>query len=153
MKHAWKPGLMFSACAALAGALLHLAMIFGGPAWFRFFGAPGGIVRMAAAGHWYPSFLCLAIAAVLALCAAYAFSAAGLIRRLPFLRPALALIGGVLFLRGLAFIPLVLLAPRAMAGITSSTGIDSFLVVTSVLCLAMGAAYLAACVYLPPARR
>lgn len=142
MKQIWKSGLVLSGCAALAGALLHVAIVFGGPAWFRFFGAPEGIIRMAAAGHWYPTAVCLAISAVLALCAAYAFSGAGLIRRLPFLPLALALMGTVLCLRGVAFVPLMLLAPGPMASITSSTGVDAFLVVTSGLCLAVGVSYL-----------
>jgi hypothetical protein len=153
MKPAWQACLVLSGCAALAAGLLHIGIIFGGPAWFRFFGAPRHIIRMAAAGHWYPTAVCLAVAAVLLVCAAYAFSGAGLLRRLPFLRLALALIGSVLFLRGLVFLPMMLLAPSSMARITSSTGIDLFLVVTSFLCMAMGLAYLVAFLKLSPQRK
>jgi hypothetical protein len=89
-----------------AGAsLLHLAVIIGGPDWYRFLGAGEGMARMAEQGSWTPTVITLGIASVLAVWSAYAFSGAGLIPRLPLIRTALVLISGVYLLRGLVLIP------------------------------------------------
>jgi hypothetical protein len=64
------------------------------------------MARMAARGHWYPTVLTLGIAAILCAWALYAWSGAGLIPRLPLLRPGLCAITGVYLLRALAFVPL-----------------------------------------------
>jgi hypothetical protein len=73
----------------VGAALLHLACIFGGPSWYRFFGAGEHIVRLAERGSARPALITVVIAAVLCGLAAYAFSGAGLLPRLPLLRPAL----------------------------------------------------------------
>lgn len=64
------------------------------------------MARMAERGHWYPTVLTLGIAAILGTWALYAWSGAGLIRRLPLLRPALCVITGVYLFRALAFVSL-----------------------------------------------
>jgi hypothetical protein len=98
-----------------AGAsILHLCVIAGGPDWYRFFGAGEGMARMAERGSATPGLITLAIAAILAIWAAYAFSGAGLIRRLPLIRTALVLISAVYLLRGLALVPIVLMRPHTI---------------------------------------
>ena len=136
-----KSYLLLAGIAASAGALLHIAILFGGPDWYAFFGAPQGLVAMARAGNIRAPISCLVIAAFLALLAAYAFSGAGLIRRLPALRPGLASISTILILRGVLFAPLIIWRPGALSGICNCRSVDTFIVVTSALCLAMGAAY------------
>lgn len=84
-----------------AAAALHIAVIFGGPSWYRFFGAGERMARMAARGSPRATAITLVIAAVLATWAAYAFSGAGLLRPLPLLRVALVLISAIYLLRGL----------------------------------------------------
>src|SRR3546814_7713621 len=96
---------------------------------------------MARAGNLRAPLSCLVIAAFLALLAACAFSGAGIIRRLPFLRPALAVIAAVLLLRGVAFVPLILWRPDTLYGICDCRSVDAFMIVTSALCLAMGVGY------------
>lgn len=81
-------------------ALLHLAVIVGGPSWYRFFGAGEGMARMAEQGSFKPVAITLLIAAVLAIWAAYAFSGAALIRRLPLLRTGLVVISLIYLARG-----------------------------------------------------
>ncbi len=98
--------LVLAGAGSLAASLLHLACIAGGPDWYRFFGAGERMARMAARGHWYPTAVTLAIAAILCAWALYAWSGAGLIRRLPLLRVGLCVITGVYLLRALAFAPL-----------------------------------------------
>jgi hypothetical protein len=133
--------LVFVGVVATAGALLHIAILFGGPDWYAFFGAPQGLVDMARAGNVRAPISCLVIAAFLSLLAAYAFSGAGVIRRLPFLRLVLSSIAGVLILRGILFVPLILWRPGTLSGICECRSVDAFIIVTSVLCLAMGIGY------------
>ena len=97
---------------SVAASLLHLACIVGGPDWYRFFGAGEPIARAAERGSWIPALLTIGIAALLAICAAYAFSGAGMIRRLPLLRTGLVVISGVYLARGLViFYPAVMMRP------------------------------------------
>jgi hypothetical protein len=110
-------------------ALLHLACIVGGPAWYRFFGAGEAIVAMAERGLMRPTLITLAIAAVLAIWGAYAFSGAGLLPRLPLLRPALVAITAV-FLARAAALPFLF---RAMPDRSAA-----FLWTSSAIVLAIG---------------
>lgn len=96
MRHFSNRYLICSGLATLLGALTHLGAIIGGPSWYSFIGAPDSIARLAANGHPYPAVLCVAIASVLCVWAAYAFSGAGLVRRLPFVRLVLAVISAAL---------------------------------------------------------
>jgi hypothetical protein len=127
--------------AAVAGAALHVAILFGGPDWYAFFGAPAGLVEMARSGNLRAPISCLVIASLLALIAAYAFSGAGVVRRLPFLRLGLGSIAAVLILRGVLFIPLVVWRPGALSGVCDCRNVDAFLIVTSALCLVMGVGF------------
>ena len=75
---------------AIAGVIIHIGAVFGGPAWFVFFGAPPNIVASARAGTWLAPVSSLIIAGLMALCVLYAASAVGLLRRVPLLQPGLA---------------------------------------------------------------
>lgn len=122
--------------AALSGiaALLHVGIIFGGAPWYRFFGAGEKLAAADAAGHLYPAVITAGIAAVLATWAAYALAGAGVIAPLPLLKAALLLITAIYLLRGLAIVPLLLLA-RGKA--------TPFLVWSSLICIGFGAVHLA----------
>jgi len=133
--------LILAGIAASAGAALHIAILFGGPDWYAFFGAPRGLVEMARAGNLRAPISCLVIAAFLTLLAGYAFSGAGVIRRLPFLRFGLASIAAILILRGVLFVPLIVFRPGSLAGICDCRDVDSFIIVTSALCLGLGVGY------------
>lgn len=135
--------LLMAASVLLLGALVHLAIPVGGPAWYAFFGAPPQLVAMAEAGSIRPALTCIVIAAMLVVVSAYGFSGAGTIRRLPGLRIVLALVGAALTVRGLGFIPIALWRPQLLGALCGNCdGASAFLVVTSVLCLAAGIAYL-----------
>lgn len=95
----------------MCGAAIHIGAIFGGAAWYAFFHAPPSIVVSAQAGTWPAPVSALVIAALMAICGAYAFSAAGVVRRLPLLRTALITIAGICLLRGLLLIPLAVKRP------------------------------------------
>ena len=80
------PWLLAGGWLSLAAALLHLAVIVGGPDWYRFFGAGEAMARAAERGSWMPALVTLGIAGLLSVWAAYAFAAAGMIRRLPLIK-------------------------------------------------------------------
>jgi hypothetical protein len=85
---------------------------------------------------------------VLLVIAAYAFSAAGLLRRLPLRRAVLALAGAGLLLRGLSFLPLAAWQPHLLSGMCGRCeGVNAFLVVTSLLCLFPGATFVHAAIF------
>lgn len=105
------PILLAAGIAAL-GAAIHLGAIVGGPSWFAFFGAPPSIVASARDGTWQAPISAAVIAGLMAVCALYACSAAGLVRRLPLLRPALAGMAAVCLARGLALIPFSIKYPE-----------------------------------------
>ncbi len=100
-----KTALLLAGGLSSLAALLHLAVIVGGPDWYRFFGAGEGMARMAERGMIQPTLITIGIATVLAIWAAYAFSAAGLLPRLPLLRTGLVVITFIYLARGLLLIP------------------------------------------------
>jgi hypothetical protein len=124
--------LIVGGSLSVVAALLHIACIFGGPDWYRFFGAGEGMARAAAQGLWRPALITLAIAAVLLLWATFAFSGAGLLPRLPLLRAGLVAITAIYLLRGLVFVPLNLWRPQHT---------DSFAIWSSLIVLVYGAIY------------
>ena len=63
------------------------------------------LARADEAGSWMPAILTTGIALILSAWAAYAFSGAGRIRRLPLLRTALVIISAIYLLRGLLIVP------------------------------------------------
>lgn len=125
--------LIVAGCLSLAAAAVHLAAIVGGPDWYRFFGAGEPLAQMAERGSWTPALLTLGIAGVLAVWAAYAFSGAGLIGRLPLLRTGLVVISAIYLARGL-----MVFAPAAMGRSDLS---PAFLLWSSLIVLALGIVY------------
>jgi hypothetical protein len=122
-------------------ALLHLAIILGGPDWYRFFGAGERMARLAARGSLYPAVVTACIAAVLGVWALYGLSGAGVIRRLPFLRVALALIAAVYLARGILGLPAVMLMEDPYANELKAR--TTFMGVSSAICIVLGLCYAA----------
>ena len=122
-----------------AASLLHVAIILGGPGWYRFFGAGEGMARLAARGSPYPAAVTAGIAAVLGVWALYGLSGAGVIRRLPFLRPALALIAAVYLARGALGVPVVMLVEDPYARELRAR--MTFMFVSSAVCVCLGLCY------------
>lgn len=129
MKNGWLVAAGFLSAVA---SLLHVACIIGGPDWYRFFGAGEEMAQATERGSAMPGVVTAAIAAMLAIWALYAFSAAGFVRRLPLLRTGLILITGVYLLRGLALFPLLALKPQL---------VDTFTVVSALIVLGFGLTY------------
>lgn len=117
--------------SALA-SVLHLAVIVGGPDWYRFFGAGEGMAQAAERGSPVPAAITVGIATVLAVWAAYAFAGARLIPRPPLLRTGLVAISAVYLLRGLAL-------PVALA--VNWGGVQPFYVWSGLIVLVYGVTY------------
>ena len=115
----------------LAG-ILHIAIIIGGPDWYRFFGAGEEMASMAENGSIVPAVVALFVTLILFIWAAYAFSAAGIIKRLPLLKLGLLVITGIYTLRTL-LLPYVLIFTPAH--------LDSLIIWSSLFCLAAALAY------------
>ena len=106
MQSSNKPLIIAGILSTLAG-FLHLGIIIGGPDWYRFFGAGEGMAQMAEKGMTYPAIAAASIALALFIWAAYAFSGAGVIRKLPLLKTGLITISIIFFIRslfGIAFV-------------------------------------------------
>jgi hypothetical protein len=126
--------VLFAGWSSLLSALLHIAAIFGGPTWYAFFRAPACIVSSAEASTWQAPASALVIATLLAVCSAYAFSAANYLPRLPLLRVALGTIAVICLLRG-ALLPIslfIILQPHLM---------DTFVVVSSAIWFVIGVGF------------
>ena len=132
MKPARNPALLIGGWLSVAASLLHIGCIIGGPDWYRFFGAGEEMAVMAEQGSMTPTLLTLGIAAILAIWAAYAFSGAGLLPRLPLLRTGLVVISTIYLLRGLALIP---------ALVINGANVMPFILWSSLIVLVYGIVY------------
>lgn len=126
--------LLTAAALSFTAAVLHIAIIFGGPDWYRFFGAGEAMAQMAAQGDNEATLITLFIAAVLATWGLYSLSGAKLIIRLPFLKTCLILISSVYTIRGIYgfFLPYISNHPNVQ-----SAGL-SFWLWSSTICLSIG---------------
>lgn len=132
MKPARNPALIIGGLLSVAASVLHIGCIIGGPAWYRFFGAGEAMATLAEQGSMTPTLITLGIAAILAIWAAYAFSGAGLLPRLPLLRTGLVVISAIYLLRGLALIP---------ALVINGADVMPFILWSSLIVLVYGIAY------------
>ncbi len=83
-------------------AMLHIGCIYFGAPWYRFFGAGEQMAVLAERGSIQPTLITSGIVFVLSIWSLYAFSAAGIIFRLPLVRVALILITSIYLVRGIA---------------------------------------------------
>jgi len=126
--------LRVGAILSFIAALLHIAIVFGGANWYRFFGAGEQMALASERGEGFPIIITLAIAIVLFFCGFYALSGAGDVPRLPLLKMGLVFITTVFLIRGLVFVP-----------VFWNTGQYStpFMIWSSLICLGFGIVYLA----------
>jgi hypothetical protein len=125
--------LVAAACFDAVAAAAHLACIAVGAPAYRLMGAGEKVVRAVEAGKRQPALATWAVAGILAACAAYALSGAGVIARLPLTEVVLLLTGAAYLGRALAF-------PFLRRFFPGNSGL--FWVVSSILCLLAGLAHL-----------
>ncbi|MEH6597313.1 MAG: hypothetical protein V7736_17400 [Colwellia polaris] len=94
--------LIVAGTMSLIAAALHLGCIYFGASWYRLFGAGEHMALMAEQGSIKPTLITLSITLVLMTWSLYAFSAAGAIIKLPFIRVILMLITAIYIFRGVA---------------------------------------------------
>ncbi|NMP01679.1 hypothetical protein HHE94_02915 [Pseudoalteromonas arctica] len=82
-------------------ATLHLGCIYFGGSWYRFFGAGEQMALLSEQGSIKPTLITSVIVLILSTWSLYAFSAAGVIFKLPFIRRALVLITFIYLARGI----------------------------------------------------
>ena len=130
MFNAW---LAVGGVMSLGAALLHLAIIIGGPNWYHYFGAGEEVARMAAEGRWRPAIITGLVAIGLALCGLSALSGAGLVPSLPLLDIVLCVVAGAYTLRGLAY---------PVLKVMNSEASTPFFLWSSIICLIVGVVHL-----------
>lgn len=97
--------LISAGIIASVSAIWHLLCIFGGPSWFVFARAPQQIIDSAVQRTLLAPIGTMIVASLMFACTIFAFSAVGLIRKVPLLKSALIIIAVLCTLRGLIAIP------------------------------------------------
>ena len=100
--------LKLAGVSSTSAAALHLLVIVVGRPAYRYFGAGDQMASMAEHGSPTPALVTAGLTLVFTVWAAYAFSGAGRLRRLPLLRTGLVVIGLIYALRDLLLVPEVL---------------------------------------------
>ncbi|VAW92169.1 hypothetical protein MNBD_GAMMA22-2390 [hydrothermal vent metagenome] len=124
--------LMFAGVSTIILGVLFLGVIIGGADWYRFFGLGELIASQVEQGLFKPHALTFVLAITLILWGCYALSGAGLLKRLPLLKPCLVWITIIFSLRGIAFLP---------AYLFQAENVDSMILASSVLCIGFAITY------------
>jgi len=100
--------ILLLVAAAIAGltAAAHMSCLLLGPTCFEAQMAPPEIVQSARDGTLYAPIATTIVSGLFLTCALYALSAAGKIRRVPFLSLGIYTIAGICVLRGVAIVPI-----------------------------------------------
>ena len=128
------PFLLVGGIGSLIASALHIAIIFGGPSWYRFFGAGEKMAKMAEAKNPLATGITLGIAGVLAVWGIYGFNWSKLIKplTLPYAYEVLNLIALAYGLRGLVIV-WAILAPKLPR--------RGFWIWSSLICLGLSLSY------------
>lgn len=94
--------LIIAGILSAMAALLHIACIYFGAPWYRLLGAGEHMAKQAEQGSLIPAVITSGIIFVLCIWSLYAFSAAGLIVKLPLTQFALIMITSTYLIRGVA---------------------------------------------------
>ena len=123
---------------SLLTSVLHIAIILGGPDWYRFFGAGEEMAVLVEQGSIRPTISTSFLAIVFAVWALYAWSGSGYLPRFPFIRVCLVLITSAYLFRGILgfVVPFISNHPR----ITELS--LTFWLLSSSICLLFGLVHL-----------
>jgi len=124
--------LVSAGIIASAAAIWHLLCIFGGPSWFAFARAPVQIIASSEQGTLLAPLGTIVIAGLMFACTVFAFSAVGLIKKVPLLKPALITIATLCTLRGIIAIP----------SFNTSAGLDVWQIIASTVWFYVGVCYI-----------
>lgn len=133
MNFSGKSKLLISAgIIASASAIWHLLCIVGGPSWFEFARAPQQIINSAQQGTLLAPLGTVVVAGLMFACTVFAFSAVGLIRKIPLIKPALITIAAICTLRGVIAIP----------SLITSDNLDSWQLIASTVWFYVGCCFI-----------
>lgn len=135
MENLW---LLLAGLLSIAAAAMHVAIIFGGADWYRFFGAGEKMAAMAERGSPVPAVITTGIAVTLFAWGLYALSGSGLIHSLPWRHEILLAITTVYLARGLLGL---MLPPFIQHPIVTQQG-PAFWIWSSVICTGLGLVHL-----------
>ncbi|WP_244973794.1 hypothetical protein [Vreelandella venusta] len=130
--------LIVAGSLSFLAAALHVGVVIGGPGWYRFFGAGEAMALMAEKRSLRPTVITLGIASVLIIWGCYAWSGAGLLPSMPFLKLTLCAITTIYLLRGLGG----LIAPFITNHPQIKQNSTAFWLWSSVICLVFGSIHL-----------
>ena len=129
---------VIAAVFSFIASLLHVATVFGGASWYRFFGAGERMATLSESGSKRPTFITSCIAGILFIWGLYALSGAGIIVTLPLLNAVLIVITSIYLVRGVAglILPFIVVHPFL------SQNSIRFWLISSTICLLFGLFYL-----------
>jgi hypothetical protein len=93
--------LIIAGTLSAIAAALHIACIYFGAPWYRLLGAGEHMAKQAEQGSLMPTIITSGITLMLFIWSLYAFSAAGLVTKLPLMRLALIVITSIYLIRGI----------------------------------------------------
>lgn len=114
--------LILGAGIAVVTAVAHTSCMFFGPSCYQAQMAPKEIVQSAIDGTWIAPIGTIFISALFMLCAAYALSAAGIIKRLPLQGLGIYCIAALCVTRGAATLPLSFMFPDMVSNFSLLSG-------------------------------
>lgn len=107
---------------AAATAVWHLLCIVGGSSWYAFARAPQIVINSAKQGTLLAPVSTAVIASLMFTCTAYAFSGAGLIKKIPLIKSALVTIAFICLARALSTVPYLISSPLDIWELVASSG-------------------------------
>lgn len=133
--------LLVAALGSTIGALLHVVVALSRRAdWVAYFRAPAAIIRLVHDGNWLGALIGLLIAALMQLAGLYAFSAAGIVWRLPMMKTALVVLAVIGTVRGLAIPISLLFSPTLIKQYAMFDWVAATIWGSLGICFALGAA-------------
>ncbi|GMM83836.1 hypothetical protein [Pseudoalteromonas sp. MTN2-4] len=129
MKITSSGSLMLISVAALAffTALSHMSCIVLGPECYRVQMAPEALIELSKSAPWRAALETTLVSLLFVATAIFCLSGAGVIRKVPMLKPAIITISVICSLRGIATLPLSLLFPEQVTAFSIIAGILWFL--------------------------
>jgi len=130
--------LIIAGSFSFLAAALHIGIVIVGPSWYRFFGAGDSMALMAEKKLFKPTVITLGIASILIIWGAYAWSGAGVLTSMPYIKLALSAITAIYLIRGLGG----LVAPFITDNPKIKKNSIAFWVWSSAICLVIGVVHL-----------
>ena len=115
--------LALAACIAMGTAIAHMSCIFLGAECYAVQMAPSQIIESARNGTYLAPIGTIFVSAIFVVLGVYALSAAGVVRKLPLLKPVIYVVATLCIIRGILPLQLWLRHPEKVNDIVFYTGI------------------------------